>query len=190
MTRQITCLLFESLATVVVVISSSHWSWSSCCCSLITAIKGWVEASGSFFLPVSKLGLPEADCKGKRQPAAFLTTLERHLPLWNGQIWPNTCHASSGSVQLTVMLWVQGMPGVGGVQGPLRRHGDEVERLPGGFFVAHGRCDDTMNLGGIKVRIALPRCYRPTCRLMVNQPFGFTSLQAGRCYSCVKPGTK
>ena len=34
----------------------------------------------------------------------------------------------------------------------LRRHGDEFEVLPGsGFFRAHGRCDDTMNLGGIKV---------------------------------------
>ncbi|DBA69755.1 TPA: hypothetical protein ACH3X2_012479 [Trebouxia sp. C0005] len=48
-------------------------------------------------------------------------------------------------------VYYEGMPGVGGVQGPLRRHGDEVECLPGGFFVAHGRCDDTMNLGGIKV---------------------------------------
>jgi acetyl-CoA synthetase len=33
----------------------------------------------------------------------------------------------------------------------LRRHGDEVARLPGGYFQAHGRADDTMNLGGIKV---------------------------------------
>eukprot|EP00270_Netrium_digitus_P001517 TRINITY_DN11677_c0_g1_i1.p1 TRINITY_DN11677_c0_g1~~TRINITY_DN11677_c0_g1_i1.p1 ORF type:complete len:239 (-),score=72.48 TRINITY_DN11677_c0_g1_i1:97-753(-) len=33
----------------------------------------------------------------------------------------------------------------------LRRHGDEFERTLGGFFIAHGRCDDTMNLGGIKV---------------------------------------
>jgi|TARA_B110000971_G_scaffold117920_1_gene120810 acyl-coenzyme A synthetase/AMP-(fatty) acid ligase len=38
------------------------------------------------------------------------------------------------------------MPGV-----QLRRHGDAFERLPGGFYVAHGRVDDTMNLGGIKV---------------------------------------
>jgi len=163
MARHIACLLCEALATVVVVISSSHQSWSSYCCSSVMAKEIWVEVSGSFFLPVSNLGLPVAYCNSKRQSTAYWTTLERHLPLWNRQEWPNTCHASSGSVQLTVMLWVQGMPGVGGVQGPLRRHGDEVERLPGGFFVAHGRCDDTMNLGGIKVCIGLLRCYRPVC---------------------------
>lgn len=26
-----------------------------------------------------------------------------------------------------------------------------MERLPNGYYVAHGRADDTMNLGGIKV---------------------------------------
>jgi acetyl-CoA synthetase len=36
----------------------------------------------------------------------------------------------------------------------LRRHGDEFEVLPGGYFRAHGRADDTMNLGGIKVSSA------------------------------------
>ena len=36
----------------------------------------------------------------------------------------------------------------------LRRHGDQIEQLPGGFFRAHGRVDDTMNLGGIKVSSA------------------------------------
>jgi acetyl-CoA synthetase len=36
----------------------------------------------------------------------------------------------------------------------LRRHGDFIERLPGGSFRAHGRADDTMNLGGIKVSSA------------------------------------
>ena len=49
---------------------------------------------------------------------------------------------------------VQGMPSFSSQNAaavPLRRHGDEVESLPGGFYVAHGRCDDTMNLGGIKV---------------------------------------
>ncbi|MCG6922628.1 MAG: AMP-binding protein [Acidobacteria bacterium] len=33
----------------------------------------------------------------------------------------------------------------------LRRHGDEISRLPNGYFRAQGRADDTMNLGGIKV---------------------------------------
>jgi acetyl-CoA synthetase len=33
----------------------------------------------------------------------------------------------------------------------LRRHGDQLARLPGGFFRAQGRADDTMNLGGIKI---------------------------------------
>lgn len=40
-------------------------------------------------------------------------------------------------------------------QGPngetLRRHGDWMEALPGGYWRAHGRADDTMNLGGIKI---------------------------------------
>jgi acetyl-CoA synthetase len=38
-----------------------------------------------------------------------------------------------------------------GVPEGLRRHGDEVERLGGGYARSHGRADDTMNLGGIKV---------------------------------------
>ena len=37
---------------------------------------------------------------------------------------------------------------------PLRRHGDQMERLPNGYYRAHGRVDDTMNLGGIKVSSA------------------------------------
>lgn len=41
----------------------------------------------------------------------------------------------------------------------LRRHGDEFARLPGGYYQALGRADDTMNLGGIKVSSAeLERC--------------------------------
>lgn len=36
----------------------------------------------------------------------------------------------------------------------LRRHGDQMERLPGGYWRALGRADDTMNLGGIKVSSA------------------------------------
>ena len=36
----------------------------------------------------------------------------------------------------------------------LRRHGDQIQRLPGGFYRSHGRVDDTMNLKGIKVSSA------------------------------------
>jgi acetyl-CoA synthetase len=50
-------------------------------------------------------------------------------------------------------IYFEGAPrGPGGV--PLRRHGDQIERLGGGYFRALGRVDDTMNLGGIKVSSA------------------------------------
>lgn len=39
-----------------------------------------------------------------------------------------------------------------GPQGQLlRRHGDQMQRFANGYYRAHGRVDDTMNLGGIKV---------------------------------------
>jgi acetyl-CoA synthetase len=47
-------------------------------------------------------------------------------------------------------VYYEGTPrGPGGQT--LRRHGDAMERLPGGYYRALGRVDDTMNLGGIKV---------------------------------------
>lgn len=36
----------------------------------------------------------------------------------------------------------------------IRRHGDHIEALGDGYYRAHGRIDDTMNLGGIKVSAA------------------------------------
>ncbi|BBN13889.1 protein MpACOS20 [Marchantia polymorpha subsp. ruderalis] len=45
-------------------------------------------------------------------------------------------------------VYYKGMPLYKGKR--LRRHGDVFERLPGGYYKAHGRSDDTMNLGGIK----------------------------------------
>lgn len=43
-----------------------------------------------------------------------------------------------------------GIP-AGPKQQVLRRHGDQIEALPGTYYRAHGRIDDAMNLGGIKV---------------------------------------
>lgn len=45
-------------------------------------------------------------------------------------------------------VYFKGMPMYKGIR--LRRHGDIIERMVGGYFVVQGRADDTMNLGGIK----------------------------------------
>ncbi len=47
-------------------------------------------------------------------------------------------------------VYYAGIP-AGPQQQVLRRHGDQIEALPGGYYRAHGRIDDAMNLGGIKV---------------------------------------
>ncbi|KAJ9560170.1 hypothetical protein OSB04_005330 [Centaurea solstitialis] len=50
-------------------------------------------------------------------------------------------------------VYFKGMPSWNGKASKkvLRRHGDVFERTPRGYYRAHGRADDTMNLGGIKV---------------------------------------
>lgn len=45
----------------------------------------------------------------------------------------------------------------------LRRHGDQLERFGDGYYRVLGRCDDTMNLGGIKVGCA--EIERAVCQL-------------------------
>ena len=49
-------------------------------------------------------------------------------------------------------VYYAGTPTVDGAR--LRRHGDQMEELEGGYYRALGRVDDTMNLGGIKVSSA------------------------------------
>ncbi|XP_022738682.1 probable acyl-activating enzyme 17, peroxisomal isoform X2 [Durio zibethinus] len=46
-------------------------------------------------------------------------------------------------------VYFKGMPSWKGLI--LRRHGDVFERTSRGYYHAHGRADDTMNIGGIKV---------------------------------------
>ena len=50
-------------------------------------------------------------------------------------------------------VYFEGTPTIPNTE-PLRRHGDQIERLAGGFYRVHGRVDDTMNLNGIKVSSA------------------------------------
>ncbi len=47
-------------------------------------------------------------------------------------------------------VYFSGVP-ASGTSDPWRHHGDEMEALPGGGYRMLGRCDDTMNLGGIKI---------------------------------------
>lgn len=49
------------------------------------------------------------------------------------------------------VVYFDGVPEIGR---PLRRHGDRMERIAGGYLRALGRVDDTMNLGGVKVSSA------------------------------------
>jgi len=65
----------------------------------------------------------------------------------------------------------------------LRRHGDEMQVLSGGFYRAQGRVDDTMNLGGIKISSAeIERCVnevagvRETAAVAVSPTGGGPSL--------------
>jgi len=91
--------------------------------------------------------------------------------------------------------YYEGMP-----EGPngalLRRHGDEVEKIPYGdntFYRAHGRCDDTMNLGGIKVSsIEIERVcnlttgVHETAAIAINPPKGGPSFLV--IFVVLKPG--
>lgn len=75
----------------------------------------------------------------------------------------------------------------------LRRHGDEMEELPQGYYRAHGRADDTMNLGGIKVSSAeIERILGSvegvveTAAVAYNPPEGGPSLLV--IYAVMQPG--
>ena len=69
------------------------------------------------------------------------------MPVWNGKVLKN--YITSPSLQV-VNLFL--LPFARFIQ-VLRRHGDVFERTSKGYYHAHGRADDTMNLGGIKVSI-------------------------------------
>lgn len=57
--------------------------------------------------------------------------------------------------------------------GPLRRHGDQLERLAGGYFRACGRTDDTMNLGGIKISsVEIERCLNQNASIVETAAIG------------------
>ena len=92
-------------------------------------------------------------------------------------------------------VYFEGTPEPPPGRGPWRRHGDQVEHLGGGYYRAHGRVDDTMNLGGIKVSSAeIERTLevvgevRETAAIAVSPPEGGPSRLV--IYAVGSPGTQ
>lgn len=68
------------------------------------------------------------------------------MPLWKGRV--------SEFFSIFIIVWCLGfLKQLDFLTQVLRRHGDVFERTSRGYYHAHGRADDTMNLGGIKVQI-------------------------------------
>ena len=86
----------------------------------------------------------------------FLILDEADQPAANGEVFlrpPSVGLSTTLLNQDHHAVYFGGTPaGDGSV--PLRRHGDQIEQLGGGGYRIHGRVDDTMNLGGIKVSSA------------------------------------
>ena len=86
----------------------------------------------------------------------FLILDEADQPAANGEVFlrpPSVGLSTTLLNQDHHAVYFGGTPaGDGSV--PLRRHGDQIEQLAGGGYRIHGRVDDTMNLGGIKVSSA------------------------------------
>ncbi len=86
----------------------------------------------------------------------FVLLDEHHQPTNSGEVFlvpPSLGYSQSLVNRNHHEVYFEGTP-----KGPagevLRRHGDELQALPGGYYRALGRVDDTMNLGGIKVSSA------------------------------------
>lgn len=75
----------------------------------------------------------------------------------------------------------------------LRRHGDQLRVLGNGFYRAEGRCDDTMNLNGIKVSsIELETVLNRHPDIQESAAVSLTSPQIGErlfLFAVARPGT-
>lgn len=121
--------------TGTVVQPASPATFSTCACGIDVMVldeNGPAEKGELYLLPPS-IGLSTA-LLNKDHHAIYYADCPVPAPDWE---------SASG-------LPVAPMYNALGVAPQLRRHGDEVEILPTGYFRAHGRADDTMNLGGIK----------------------------------------
>jgi acetyl-CoA synthetase len=82
----------------------------------------------------------------------FVLLDENHQPATKGELFliPPIMGLSNSLLNRNHhKVYFEGTPTFRGQ--PLRRHGDQLERLENGYYKAQGRIDDAMNLGGIKV---------------------------------------
>ena len=82
----------------------------------------------------------------------FVLLDEKHQPATKGELFliPPIMGLSNSLLNRNHhKVYFEGTPTFRGQ--PLRRHGDQLERLENGYYKAQGRIDDAMNLGGIKV---------------------------------------
>lgn len=87
---------------------------------------------------------------------AFVILDEKEAPADEGELFLIPPALGSSTALLNAdhqAVYFDGTP-LGPDGRPLRRHGDQMQRLPNGYFRALGRADDAMNLGGIKVSSA------------------------------------
>lgn len=122
--------------TGAMVQPASPSTFSTCACGLDVVILnegGQPDSKGELYLVPPSIGL-----------STRLLNKNHHDNYYAGTPLPEMGWDSASGIALEAQYRQWRQPPV------LRRHGDEVEILPTGYFRAHGRADDTMNLGGIK----------------------------------------
>jgi acetyl-CoA synthetase len=115
---------------------------------------GGTELGGGYLTSVVTRPCPPALFNTPALSTDLVILDEAGSPSDNGELFLNPPSLGFSTRLLNAdhhQIYFSGVPG-GSLT--LRRHGDQVECLPGGFYRAHGRVDDTMNLGGIKVSSA------------------------------------
>jgi len=117
---------------------------------------GGTEVGGAYITGAVVLPSSPATFNTPALGLDFVIADENGAPAGNGEVF-----LVPPSIGLSAKLLNQDHHAVyfaGTPRGPhgevLRRHGDQIERLGGGCWRAHGRADDTMNLSGIKVSSA------------------------------------
>jgi hypothetical protein len=153
---------------------SAVWTSGWPCCSLTAAIQHasiWPQRMNVHPTAIHLHAVQQLACQCRAMSMLYCA-LRRELTLrppmlGSSQRLLNRQHSEA---------YFKGMPRCAATGRLLRRHGDEVQRLGNGYYCALGRCDDTMNLGGIKVR--------PASWLMTDRITGWLAAGAG-LYDCM-----